>query len=382
MDAAQARELVELSRQVLSRVVEYVCGACERNCCHQGTMMGSQDLRRLVRAARVDSELAQRLREGLRERAEEILADVEAARRALAALRAAGIAEDAKIALAEARADDLEKLARDMQGIGEISYASLSPLLLHTALRANLVRAFRNLPGGEAALVRFAGPGSSFKYRGKKIAPPRCIFHSEQRGCLAGEFKPAKCANFFCTADPSLLDAIRERMDFDDFVLANLRPAPLDWVLKMLRAELELGPEYHEPMVVIGLDWQAAQELADELGKAGARVGVRQGASPLLLMAADIQKLGDEVPEGEALVYWAQSADGAALYEMAIGFDRLRLEGRSRMIVVAIEQLADRSALPHPLWDEQTIAQPIGYLECYLLEDAASDSRQREEQAE
>ncbi|MCX7599009.1 MAG: hypothetical protein N2512_09110 [Armatimonadetes bacterium] len=363
--------LAKVARQVLERVVSRVCGACERNCCHQGTMMGIQDLRRVVRGLRVDAELAERLRTGLKEKAFELEADVAAARQVLSLVKSSGLGDERAHCLAEARIADLEDLAKMLAAETPLDYPHLQRLLLHTALRHNLLRAFRSFPMGEGALARFGGPASSFKFRGSRLAPPRCIFHSLTLGCMAGKWKPAKCANFFCTADPSLLDAIREHMDFDDFVLANFEPATMDWILANLKAQAELGPSYHEPMVIVGMGKAQAEELRDRLEAAA--VETRMSPHPSVPFPPRVvEKVAAGVPAGTAELIRFRKLSGTDIYDLAIGLDRVRLRDAQRMLVFIAETLEVPSSPPHALWLENTIAQPVGYLECYVLASGAT----------
>lgn len=358
--------LAKVARQVLERVVARVCGTCERNCCHQGTMMGIQDLRRVVRGLHVDAGLAERLSTGLKEKAAELEADVAAARQVLSLVRSSGLGDERALGLAAARIADLEDLAKTLAGDLPLDYPHLQRLLLHTALRHNLIRAFRAFPMGEGALARFGGPASSFRFRGSRLAPPRCIFHSLNLGCLAGKWKPAKCANFFCTADPSLLDAIRAHMDFDDFVLANFEPADMGWVLANLQAEVELGPSYHEPMLLVGMSSRQAEDLKCRLESWGVRVG---GPSDPLgsCSPSTVEKTASGIPAGAAQLIRFKKLSGRDIYDLAIGLDRVRLRDAQRMLIVVVETLEVPSIPPHALWLENTIAQPVGYLECYVL---------------
>ncbi|MGD9520231.1 MAG: hypothetical protein AB7W28_12055 [Armatimonadota bacterium] len=367
----ELQEVSHLARQVLDRLVERVCGVCERNCCHQGTMMGSQDLRRLVRALAVDAALADRLRKGLVEKACEVAADVAAARKVVELLRTSGTGQAQDLEVAEARIRELEQFRETLASGLSLDYEDLRRLMLHTALRHNLLRALSVLPGGHTALARFAGDESSFRFRGRRIAPPRCIFHSRTVGCLAGRWKPAKCANFFCTADPSLLDAIHSHMDFDDFVLAAFDPITWQRLLELLDAEARLGPEYHEPMVVVGLGDEHRHELADRLNRAGVHTRLQQGIGGTL-WAADVERLGQEIPRGEGLLLVLPELSAADLYELALGLDRLRQANEQRLLLVAPAVYVTPSRPPHPMWTEHTMSQPIGYLECYLL---AEDSQ-------
>lgn len=363
---SQLLEVIRLARQVLDRVVERVCGACERNCCHQGTMMGSQDLRRLARALALDPGLVARLREGLREKAAEVAADVAAGRHVLDLLRTSGQARDTDLAAAATRVDDLEALAGLLATDFPLDYEHLRRLTFHTALRHNMIRAFRAFEGGEGALTRFADEASSLHFRGRRLAPPRCIFHTLTLGCLAGRWKPAKCADFFCAADPSLLDALRECMDFDDFVLAGFETVTLPWLLELLSAEARLGPEYHEPLVLLGLSDDHVQLLSHHLRQEGVPASVVRDGPPALTASA-IERLGRGVPRGQALLLVLPALCASDLYEVAIGLDRLRQADEQRLIILVPREYVTPCRPAHPLWAEHTISQPIGYLERYLV---------------
>ncbi len=363
---SQLPEVTRLARQVLDRVVERVCGTCERNCCHQGTMMGSQDLRRLARAVALDPELVTRLREGLREKAVEVAADVAAGRRVLELLKASGLGSDEDLAAATKCVDDLEALAHLLATDFPLDYEHLLRLILHTALRHNMIRAFRAVEGGEGALARFADEHSSLHFRGRRLAPPRCIFHTLSLGCLAGRWKPAKCADFFCAADPSLLDALRDCMDFDDFVLAGFETVTMPWVLELLSVEARLGPEYHEPVVLVGLSDDDVQLLAAHLQQEDVPARVAHDG-PTPLTASAMERLGLGVPRGQALLLVLPALSAGDLYEVAIGLGRLRQADEQRLLLLVPREYLTPCRPAHRLWAEHTISQPIGYLERYLV---------------
>ncbi|MBC7287746.1 MAG: hypothetical protein H5T86_06820 [Armatimonadetes bacterium] len=371
MSDKKLEQAIAEARAKLEGVIQRVCGACERSCCHQGTMMGSQDLRRLIRGLQIEPALAARLREGLRERAAEVWADVEVAQRVLELMRSAALGSSQDLAAAEEALERLRDLAELMSSDFPLDYEHLARLLFHTALRHNVIRAFRVLPGGEAALTRFAGQGSSFRYRGRRMAPPRCIFHSLALGCLAGRWKPAKCANFFCPADPGVLDALRAEMDFDAFVLANMELVGLSRLKEILASMIELGPDYWEPVVVLGMSGPQAAELAEAVRCAGlaARVEEHSGPAPT---AGDIELWGENVGLGEAVLHLVTSLSPRDLYDVAIGFERLRINEMNRLVVLGAHKLEWPSPAPHALWSDRMMAQPVGYLEVYFLASDAS----------
>jgi hypothetical protein len=330
--------------------------------------MGSQDLRRLVRGLRVDPDLAKRVRAGLHDKAEELAADAEAARQVLGLMRSSGMGEERDLAAAEARIEDMERLRDVLAEDGALDQERLSKLLLHTAVRSNLLRAFRIFTGGEGALMRFARDPSSLRLRGRRVAPPKCLFLSMTGGCLAGRWKPAKCANFFCTADPSLLAAIRDRMDFDDFVLGNVQPIDGEKLRATLRAEVELGPEYHEPMVLLGATAEDLRELADYLRGLGVETQVE--ARPDAPGIVEAEEIAGNLPAGQAVLIHVGELSAADLYDLAIGLERVRLRDAQRLVIFAAKGLTIPSRPVHHLWADCTMAQPIGYLECYLQQAA------------
>ena len=85
------RERVQAARDKLARLTHEVCGACRQNCCHQGTMMGSQGLRRLYKGLLMDPEFGGRLRRGLRLRQEEVALDLQTAQKVAELLAAANL---------------------------------------------------------------------------------------------------------------------------------------------------------------------------------------------------------------------------------------------------------------------------------------------------
>ncbi len=88
-DSAKALgEAVKAASQKLDGIIDRVCGACGNSCCHQGTMMGSQDLLRLHKGILLEEGREQILREGLKRRAAELRADLAALEQVAAQLPA------------------------------------------------------------------------------------------------------------------------------------------------------------------------------------------------------------------------------------------------------------------------------------------------------
>jgi hypothetical protein len=56
------------------------------------------------------------------------------------------------------------------------------------------------------------------------------------------------------------------------------------------------------------------------------------------------------------------------LYDIAVALERVRLRDAQRMLVLGAEKIGIPSRPAHHLWADCKYAQPIGYLECYLLQ--------------
>jgi hypothetical protein len=362
---------IQAAADKLSQVVLGVCGQCRQNCCHQGTMMGSQGLRRLEKGLLLEADLTPRLREGLRARREELAGELQAAERVAGLLDASDLSTElrAELPVLQQRIDDLRRLLDAVAGDFPLTADGMNNLLLYSAVRSNLLRCLRQFPGAEAALVTFSG-GQAFTFRGRKLAPPRCIFHFER--CLAEHFKPIKCANFFCAGDPNLLSQCHQLMSFDEFVLANMRVVTPDYALRSVEIETELGRDYWEPKVFIGPQTDAAS-FADRvlaLLQAG-RPQVVIHREPGRFMQATRETLREinDLPEDANLVIRCQSVDGAALYELAVALDLARGNQWHGGLVLLAEQISEKSFLPHPLWEDEVISQPLGGLDIYYLTD-------------
>jgi len=75
------RSEVEAAAAKLRRLIDGVCGQCEMNCCLQGTMVGSDDARRIAKAARLSPAFREQLVGGLRRRGAELRKDLEGLRK-------------------------------------------------------------------------------------------------------------------------------------------------------------------------------------------------------------------------------------------------------------------------------------------------------------
>ncbi|MCE5239572.1 hypothetical protein LLH23_13940 [bacterium] len=363
------RERIAAARSTLARLTHEVCGACRQNCCHQGTMMGSQGLRRVYKGLLMDPDFGGRLREGLRLRREEIAADLQVAGKVAQLLSEANLADEDRARLPELqqRLTDLHMFVQYMGGDFPLTCEGMSRLLLYSAVRSNLLRCMRQFPGGEAALTTLSQGRASFRFRGRKMAPPRCIFHHE--ACLAEDWKPVKCANFFCASEPNLLARARDEMSFDDFVLANVRPCSTDYVRRLLRLENDLGPEYWEPKIIIGPEDLAElfQEEIVGLLRSRRQVQVRRDSGRFMYATNEILATIESLPEQQNLIHTCQGIDGAALYELAAALERARGAEWHGGLVLLARELIEHSFMPHPLWQDEMISQPLGGLEIYLV---------------
>lgn len=363
------RERIQAARDKLERLTREVCGECRQNCCHQGTMMGSQGLRRLYKGLLMDPAFGWRLRQGLRLRHEEIEHDLQVADKVAELLAAANLSEDDRSRLPELqrRLVDMREFVQYMGEDYPLTTEGMSRLLLYSAVRSNLLRCVRQFPGGEAALTTLSQGRGSFRFRGRKMAPPRCIFH--QDSCLAEAWKPVKCANFFCASEPNLLSRLRDEMTFDEFVLSNIRLSETGCLRKLIALENDLGKAYWEPKIIIGPEGNAAgfqDELIDLL-RSARQVQVRREPARFMRATNEILTEIGALPELQNLVYTCGAIDGAALYELAVALEQTRGEEWHGGLTVLARELAEHSFLPHPLWQDEMISQPLGGLEIYLV---------------
>lgn len=363
------RERIAAAHDKLARLTEEVCGACRQNCCHQGTMMGSQGLRRLYKGLLMDPEFGKRLRQGLHLRVEEVRQDLQVAEKVAQLLAEAKIAPQDQDRLPELqqRLADLREFAEYMTGDFPMTAEGMSRLLLYSAVRSNLLRCMRQFPGGEAALTTLSQGQGSFRFRGRKMAPPRCIFHHDT--CLAEAWKPVKCASFFCASEPNLLVRLQQEMTFDEFVLANIWPSDPDWVRRLLRLENDLGAQYWEPKIIIGPEQEpeAYHEEIIELLRERRQLQVRREPGRFMRATNEILAEVERLPEMQNIVYTCSTIDGAALYELAVALEQTRGNEWHGGLFVLAKELSEHSFMPHPLWQDEMISQPLGGLEVYLV---------------
>lgn len=351
------------------RVILSVCGACENTCCQQMTMMGSQDLRRLVKAMMLRESFAARVREGLLQVADGLAADLRVLEQVADLLEQSSGSEMPE-ALAELRAgieqwsDFVQWLRSDFPP----DFEEMRRLLLFSGIRSNTLNALAKFPAGLGALVNLSGSEASFEFRGRRIAPPPCLFYLEESGCICAEAKPAKCANFFCAGVPNLLEKLREELGFDDFVLANFTAVSLGEVLEMVALERELGPAYVEPKIVVGIGDEGIEEIASSLDAAGDTVRLERLPRAGLRSAAEVEQQLQSIDDGEARIEVFPAVDGNSLYELALALDRLRLRDEHPGYLMAAQELLP-TPVAHPLWDDRMMAQPLGVLDLFVLTD-------------
>jgi hypothetical protein len=362
--AQRVRESADRAREVVLEV----CGACGNSCCHQGTMMGSHDLLRFIKGMLLEEGRQETVRRGLAERARELRADIATIRRVMELLGSSPLASE----------DDLKELGRlvaEWETVADLMEHDFGPreehvhvLMRFAGIRAVTLRLLAQIPGGHGALANLAQEGSSFRFRGRRLAPPRCVFHSADGGCLAGRWKPGKCANFFCAGEPNVLRELRARLSFDEFVLSSFLPVTAKQVLEAVDLELRLGRKYVEPKILLGLDAQDLTLLEARLGGFFSHVLTPPPAQGRYLQSrAEIEALLEPMGEDEALLVRCQEIDGAALYELALALDAHRQAGEAVAFYLSAEGIADHSPLPHPLWADAEMSQPLGSLDLYLI---------------
>ncbi|MFW5868714.1 MAG: hypothetical protein ACOCX2_12905 [Armatimonadota bacterium] len=359
---------VRAARESRDAIINQVCGACENKCCLQMTMMGAQDLRRLIREMRLDEQFERRVRDGLRRVADRLEVDLRVVREVVGLISAAS--EDSQ-------PDDLAELNRSVRDWAEfvdwlrsdfpVEQSEMRRLLMFSAIRSNTLNALSRFPGGLGALVNLSGNEASFQFRGRRIAPPPCLLYLDESGCICDRAKPAKCANFFCAGVPNLLEELRKSLGFDDFVLANMTPVSSEHILRTIELERELGPEYIEPKIIIGASENEIEDIASLMGRRGENVRLKRVERPGLRSAAEVEQQLKSIPEGTGLIEVFPSLDGNTLYELALALDRIRLRDEHPGFALAATELV-RTPAAHPLWDDRLMAQPLGVLDLLVIE--------------
>ena len=333
-------------------------------------MMGSLDVRRVVKGALIEPGRAETLRAGLRQRSAELRADLQIIK------RVADLLAQTSTGLSESDAAELQRQIAEWEATCDylesgfpLDFQHLIRLLLFSATRSNTLHALAKYPGALSALVNFGRGSASFRFVHKRIAPPRCLYHIESGGCIVGRWKPAKCANFFCPGDPNVLHSLREAMTFDDFVIAFALPVTAAEALAAIGTELGLGPEYIEPKILIGYSPTLADDIARRLAVVATAAKVQTVSGHFLRSTAEVCADLEALPANSALIVLADTVDGASLYELAVALDRFRSAGKPQAFFLLASELKPRSFIPHPLWADEMMAQPLGSLDIFLCSD-------------
>lgn len=371
MPTMTGHELVAKVREARERrdaIIARVCGACENKCCQQMTMMGTQDLRRLIRGMLLDPQFEREVREGLCAVADRLEDDLRVVREVTELLAAsAGAGREGELAELRRSVEDWREFVRWLRSPFPVAQSEMRRLLMFSAIRSNTLNALSRFPGGLGALVNLSGNQASFQFRGRRIAPPPCLFYLEEIGCICEDAKPAKCANFFCAGVPNLLEELRASLGFDDFVLANVQPVEMERILRMIDLERDLGPEYIEPKIILGASEEDIDRIARRMGQAGETVRVKRIERPGLRSASEVEQELKAIPVGTGLIEVFPGIGGNTLYELALALDRIRLRDEHPSYVLAATGLMTTPAA-HPLWDDRMMAQPLGALDLLVIE--------------
>ena len=328
-------------------------------------MVGSDDARRIAKAARLSPSFRAELLEGLRQRAQELRRDLGGLEQTTRLLRARFEGE---------RAEDLERLDRSLsawRAFCEFLDVEFEPepehlmrCLLFSGIRATALRAMEAFPGGANVLPSLAGAGASFQAGRRGIKADRCLFHVG--ACIVPTAKPHKCADFFCGSDPGLINDVVDRLGFDEFTLAHFTPRAPGDVLPLLEAELAMGAEFFESKVIAGGDGDLSDQVAARL---------RDEFSPVREVTLEGSHLDTEVDvprftsgqAGEALVLHCGSVDALGVYELAVALVRARGESLRPAVVVLADEWRACAGAEHPLWRERAMSQPLSALELIAI---------------
>jgi len=368
----------EAARSLLGGIIAEVCGACEANCCHQGTMVGSHDIPRVVKAALLRPAFAEQVRAGLKQRAVRLRADLAALER-VARLLNARYADNAAGALAASHPlDRLAQVLQDWEGFIRFieeefqpDAAGLTRCLQFSAIRFTTLRILRELPQAEDALLTIAGPETSFRRGRRGARPDVCLFLVGE--CLLGGAKPSKCADFYCRDNPGLVRAVTERMTLDQFTLAHVQQTSGEGALRALEHELALGARYHQPKVIFG----ASPELRAELlrlalasAPAEQRAALREPA-PLpqfFASAGEVERQLVQTASGRIVVHDCVAVDPAGIYELCVGVGRARAKNPELPPTLIFADVLRVPALaPHPLWADRAMAQPLSAVDLWRI---------------
>jgi len=349
-----------------------VCGACEYSCCHTGTMVGRHGIRRAAKGAELKPEVQDALRDAMRARAEELAADLDTIRQ-VTQLMEVGLAEDMEMELkalqrlTEDWAEFTEFLASDF----EFTPENLLRVTAFTAIRANLLRQIGSFAGGHAALARFSGPGGSFQFRRRRLAPPRCMFHHD--GCVLGRYKPIKCANFFCNNEPNLLEECQQAMSFDEFVLSNMYVEPFEFTRRVIEQSSVLGRDYWEPFIAVTANDVQGDELASLVHLREGHVEVFKEPDSYFPSTEEVLRTIVATGRENTVLIRAATIGGPALYELAVALQRAHNDGILGGFFLIANGFAPSAFMPHPMWTDRMMSQPLGSLDIFAITGEQGD---------
>ncbi|MGQ9732730.1 MAG: hypothetical protein ACUVX8_15845 [Candidatus Zipacnadales bacterium] len=357
---ALTRSEIEQATRKLQAIIDEVCGTCKMNCCLQGTMVGRDDARRIAKAARLSSLFRERLMQGLKARSAQLRKDLEGLQRAAKLIRTRFSADrQAAIGALELTLKRWAEFCDFLEHEFDASLDHLLRCLQFSAIRAGALRAMRAFPGGERVLPALAGQDTSFQSgrRGVKAAP--CLFHVN--GCIIPTAKPHKCADFYCSSDPGLVNEVVDRLSFDEFIVAHFMPYNCAQLLEDLKTEVNLGRDFWEPKVIIGGGRDLVATISNLLRDIFEQVTVKRLEGSHLSIAVDLPDVTQQ-QENEALVLYCGSLDALSIYELAVTLVRARSNSLRPAIVVIADELTRQAGGEHPLWTERAIAQPLSAL--------------------
>jgi hypothetical protein len=351
------RAEIEAATAKLQSIIDEVCGRCELNCCFQGTMVGSDDARRIAKAAKLSAAFRERLVEGLRQRGAQLRKDLEGLERTAALIETSfGAQKRAEVDALKAGLEKWREFCEFLERDFEPEPEQLMHCLVFSGVRATVLRAMRAFPGGERVLPALAGSGTSFRTGRRGIKADRCLFHVN--GCIVPTAKPHKCADFYCASDPGLIHDVVDRMTFDEFTLAHILPRTRERFLEDLEIEFALGRAFFEPKVIVGGDGDLAETCADLMREAFGEVHLEWIEGGHLDVAVDLPDVKRPLEE-EGLVVHCGSIDAIGIYEMAVDLVRARGASLKPALMVFADELSRESGVEHPLWSSRAMAQPL-----------------------
>jgi hypothetical protein len=353
------------AREKLDAIIARVCGACEKSCCFNGTMMGSQDLIRLRRALLEDEAFAARVRSRLTDRGRELArtwASLTGLRQELEAR--ADVPADKGSALA-ANLAHWQTFAATLEEGVSTGEPELLALLRYAAIRAMTLQALAAIPEARPLLDDLGKDDPFLRFSGDRLPRDRCLFHLE--GCIAEDARPRKCAAFYCKSDPNLISIVKQEMTFGEFVLAHVQPTTSAELAAGVQFEVSLGRRYVEPKAIIAEDRRFEDDFVEMLRRLARSVAIRpRDEGGAYIARHDISEWLRFHPTMSAAVMSRQAVNGAELYELSIGLDLVESPlGRPWAYLVARELQPD--ARPHPFWLDDEISQPIAALQILLV---------------